>query len=129
MTQRDRVLKMLEDAGHAGVTNADFLRACLPRFSARLLELRASGYQISTDRVREGSWRYQLVGATPKPSTSRSAPEDQPSAPSDMPGIPSGKAWSETHHSVDALFDSTTPIQTRSGITGQPMPHRKENAA
>ena len=53
---------MLRGAGKSGVTTSQFLSARLPRFSARVKELREAGFEIATERVREGEWRYRLEG-------------------------------------------------------------------
>jgi len=60
MTQRERVLHMLEQAGERGVTTADFLQAYTPRFSARIKELRDAGHVIETERISSSSSRYTL---------------------------------------------------------------------
>jgi hypothetical protein len=60
MTQREQVLHMLERAGERGVTTADFLQAYMPRFSARIKELRDAGHRIDTERVGPSSSRYTL---------------------------------------------------------------------
>ena len=44
-SQADRVLAMLRDS-ELGVCGTDFLAAYIPRFSARLLELRRAGHVI-----------------------------------------------------------------------------------
>jgi hypothetical protein len=67
MTQRERVLHMLQTAGERGVTTADFLQAHIPRFSARIGELRKDGHVIETKRLREGSFLFKLDG---QPSSS-----------------------------------------------------------
>ena len=64
MTQREQVLHMLEQAGERGVTTADFLRAYMPRFSARIKELRDAGHRIDTERVGPSSSRYTLRPVT-----------------------------------------------------------------
>lgn len=45
-TQKQRVLALLEIAGTRGVRTNEFLQDQLPRFSARILELRNEGYVI-----------------------------------------------------------------------------------
>lgn len=60
-TQRSRVLSLLYAHGKLGATTADFLEARIPRFSARIEELRKQGYEIQTSRERKGSYRYTLV--------------------------------------------------------------------
>jgi|GEM_PF-2894530 len=64
MNQRDRVRTMLEQAA-AGVTTSDFLDAHLPRFSARVKELRDQGLVIERDRLSASAFRYTLT-STPK---------------------------------------------------------------
>ena len=61
MTQRERVLNMLRDAGSDGVSSNDFFRACLPRFSARIHELRNAGHTITKEPVEQGHFLYRLV--------------------------------------------------------------------
>lgn len=77
MTQREQVLRMLREAGEDGVSTAVFLAAHLPRYSARILELRREGHAIESIRVREGSWRYVLRGAESVPER-LSEPEPTP---------------------------------------------------
>ena len=64
MTQREQVLHMLKQAGERGVTTADFLQAYMPRFSARIKELRDAGHRIDTERVGPSSSRYTLRPVT-----------------------------------------------------------------
>ena len=56
---------MLEDAGERGVTTAQFLDARIPRFSARIGELRKEGHPVHTKRLREGSFLFTLVRQPP----------------------------------------------------------------
>lgn len=65
MTQRDTVLQALRDAGDQGVHSFEFLALGIPRCAARVLELRSSGYTITSTRERlngdaEGV-RYRLI--------------------------------------------------------------------
>jgi hypothetical protein len=60
MTQKSRVLSMLTIAGEAGVTTQEFLKAYIPRFSARINELRNEGYDIQTKSYRGTCKRYEL---------------------------------------------------------------------
>lgn len=48
MTQREKVLDLLERAGSEGVTNGQFADENILRYGARLKELREAGYDIST---------------------------------------------------------------------------------
>lgn len=67
LTQRERVLSMLREAGDDGVPTASFLREMIPRFSARIEELREAGHTIQSERVSSGSWRYTLVDGGQEP--------------------------------------------------------------
>jgi hypothetical protein len=60
MTQKNRVYTMLKLAGENGVTTNDFLRAYIPRFSARIQELRDEGKDIRTRTLRRGQFVYTL---------------------------------------------------------------------
>jgi hypothetical protein len=62
MTQRERVLQMLDDAGEKGVTTAEFLQEYLYEFRSRVTELRQRGYNIpKPERVSESCYRYRLI--------------------------------------------------------------------
>jgi hypothetical protein len=61
VSQRLKVLSLLRHAGDTGVTNAVFLDWRIPRFSARILELREEGYEIRTDTEDHSRVRYTLV--------------------------------------------------------------------
>jgi len=69
MTQRERVLNMLRDAGSDGVSSNDFFRACLPRFSARVHELRNAGHTITKEPVEQGHFLYRLVKVSAAPTS------------------------------------------------------------
>lgn len=69
MTQRERVLNMLRDAGSDGVSSNDFFRACLPRFSARIHELRNAGHTITKEPVEQGHFLYRLVKVSAAPTS------------------------------------------------------------
>lgn len=60
MSQHDTCLSMLKSAGSAGVTTQQFLQAYIPRFSARLLELKQEGYDIQTLPYKGSCKRYVL---------------------------------------------------------------------
>jgi hypothetical protein len=78
MSQRMRVLTMLQTADNRGVTSSEFYAAHLPRFGARLLELRERGYVIETQRESDSVWRYTLLN---EPAvSSASAPTTGPSS-------------------------------------------------
>lgn len=61
MSQKQIVLSMLERAGERGVTSNEFFAEHLPRFSARLYELRNEGHNITTSPSDNG-FVYTLVG-------------------------------------------------------------------
>jgi hypothetical protein len=61
-TRRDLALQLLRDAGGRGVTTAELIASGVgARYSARVLELRELGFGITSERVRDGQWRYTLV--------------------------------------------------------------------
>ncbi len=68
MTQRQRVLGLLERKGTKGVGTGEFLAVYLPSYPKRIWELRGEGYEISSERLRAGSWRYRLLA---KPGVER----------------------------------------------------------
>lgn len=83
-------------AGDKGVVTADFLQAHLPRFSARIMELRAQGHIIDSYRLRNGSWRYILRAEPTSPSIEQAkGPTHGPSSPSveDDPLPPPGRLF------------------------------------
>lgn len=53
---------MLQQAGPEGVTSNQFYAAFLPRFGARIHELRNKGFNIAKEPVERGHFRYILVG-------------------------------------------------------------------
>lgn len=68
MTQKQTVLRMLEEAGPEGVTSNQFYKALLPRFSARIHELRREGFDVIKEPVEQGHFCYILVshGRSPR---------------------------------------------------------------
>lgn len=48
MTQHDRILKMLEDAGESGVHSFEFYMERMPRGAAVICDLRKEGYAIES---------------------------------------------------------------------------------
>lgn len=63
-SQKDRVLALLQEAGGQGVRTNEFLAEHLPRFGARIYELRNEGWQINgtPDPRSESGVVYVLVG-------------------------------------------------------------------
>ena len=52
MSQEERILKLLRKAGNKGVANYDFPRHRILRYSARIGDLRAEGFNIYCERER-----------------------------------------------------------------------------
>ena len=69
-TQKETVLAMLDEAGPKGVTSNQFYAACLPRFGARIHELKAEGHEVVKEPVEQGHFRYILVGRSRHPQQS-----------------------------------------------------------
>lgn len=61
-TQTNRILLALNRAGKEGMTTNQFLQMYISRFSARILELRKQGYNIKSEPIRKGQYRYILEG-------------------------------------------------------------------
>ncbi len=101
MTQRQRVLAFLEFNGEHGVTTSEFLESFLPSFPKRIFEMRREGYEISSERLRAGSWRYTLLA---KPDVERRGGVSRQS-PS---GAGSGSSPSLSVEE-EAFFDRTIP--------------------
>lgn len=81
-TQRELVLAMLIGAAERGthVTSGEFLAEHLPRFGARIYELREQGWVVRMWRLGEGSYAYRLTAG----------PSGQPYQPpgSTVPPVP-----------------------------------------
>lgn len=64
-TQKEIVLKMLEEAGDRGIHSFQFMQIQLPRVAARVCELRAEGHEITSEHeLLHGSAtgvRYKLA--------------------------------------------------------------------
>lgn len=93
MTQKERILKWLRDAGDEGVTGSELYGAFMPRFSARILELRDAGHEIDSVPIGDSQFRYVLkVEATPARTIAElrvaEAPADEPSALFQVPDEP-----------------------------------------
>jgi len=69
MGQRETVLTMLEEAAGNGVSSNQFYAACLPRFSARIHELRNAGHTITKEPVEQGHFLYRLVKVSVTPTS------------------------------------------------------------
>lgn len=89
MTQRQKVLRMLQNAGPKGIRSDEFFKAYMPRAAARIQELRDEGHDIQSER--EGKYvRYVLlagVGAV----TQRGESCFHPGLSSENSGVDSGE--------------------------------------
>jgi hypothetical protein len=68
MTQNEKVLAMLRQAGRNGICSREFFACGMPRGAARIRDLRDQG--VGIESVREGKYtRYRLagVGVVPGP--------------------------------------------------------------
>lgn len=72
-SQKQRVLRRLQEAGSRGVRTNEFLAEHLPRFGARIYELRQEGYLITKtpDSKSESGAVYTLAGRSLLPRTAR----------------------------------------------------------
>ena len=101
MTQRESVEFLLRCAGARGVTTGFFLEYRIPRFSARINELRDDGWLIETRRLSDSSHRYTLISeplerpagqplAAPEEARSSAGDEADPLKLFDAPHKPLG---------------------------------------
>lgn len=102
MTQRERILSMLKQAGREGVRSDAFYAAFLPRAGARIWELRQEGYEITSEREKQfvryrlkvsaGVGRGNVSGLTPGSLASGHSPDpggDSPNRLFEEPKPPS----------------------------------------
>jgi hypothetical protein len=82
VSQRSKVLRLLQQAGDRGVTNAVFLDWRIPRFGGRIFELREEGYEILTEAEGHSRVRYVLVSEPDVERTSSNPPDPPADAPS-----------------------------------------------
>ena len=61
MSQTERVLLKLEQAGEYGVTTSEFLRDYLYEFRSRISEERKRGKCIECERLTKSNFKYRLV--------------------------------------------------------------------
>lgn len=70
MTQRETILRMLEEAGDRGVTGNTFYANFLPRFPARIHELKKQGHNIQRFPTEEPNvFLYRLVKVSAAPTS------------------------------------------------------------
>lgn len=100
-SQRETVLAMLEEAGEGGVTSNRFFESYLPRFSARIHELRKAGYRIDKEPAKQGHWRYKLIGGeSTEPSASRAG------------GLISGQLPDNTPPATELIQVAPEPVES-----------------
>ncbi|KUM38984.1 helix-turn-helix domain-containing protein [Arthrobacter sp. EpRS71] len=59
LTQTSRLLKLLKTKGSA--TNRELNRICF-RYGARIHDLRHEGYEIVSEHIKDGLWRFTYKG-------------------------------------------------------------------
>lgn len=72
--QREKILNLLRQRGRAGAFNSDLVGIAY-RYSSRLREIRQMGFEVSTQYVREGVFRYVLER---EPEVVKPLPDFQP---------------------------------------------------
>lgn len=65
MTKKQKTLELLRQAGEDGVDNRALVQAGVWRYSARIKELRDAGYNIRTERLEQGHFRFVLTEPSP----------------------------------------------------------------
>ncbi len=84
-TQKETVLRLLTDAGEGGVSSSQFFAACLPRFSARIFELKKDGHHIEKEPAEHGFFTYHLCGHSPPSGAAEPGVSEHPVSALDMP--------------------------------------------
>lgn len=59
LTQVEKILQLLKEAGDKGVTNIQ-LNEIAFRYSARLNDLRRDGYKIQATHIKDSIWKFTL---------------------------------------------------------------------
>lgn len=102
MTQKSRVLAMLE---RGPTTTAEFLNAYIPRFSARIEELRRDGYVIERTRSHASSYVYKLAGV-PSRQSSGAVPRPNVAHPSPAAGEAPRQTLFPVEHTPLGIYES-----------------------
>jgi hypothetical protein len=118
VTQQERVLHMLRTAGARGVTNAQFATAYLPRFSARIKELRERGFDITTERLGEGRFRYVLHTTERAGVSHHARSEGHPFSP--VPAVGPGPVRVPLGTKLDLGYSWTIVCETSPGFREAP---------
>ena len=117
MGQRQTVLTMLEEAAGNGVSSNQFYAACLPRFSARIHELRNAGHTITKEPVEQGHFLYRLVKVSAAPtSVDRESLDDRGA---DLGQSPSTPERQRNRQVADVAGESST---TSEATSSSPQP-------
>jgi len=61
MNQKTRIIYLLRQRGQSGMYNYEFPGQFILRAAARVEELREEGYNIKTEQVSKGKWKYILI--------------------------------------------------------------------
>lgn len=117
-TQRETVLAMLEEAGERGVTSNAFFASCLPRFSARIHELRNAGHTITKEPVEQGHFLYRLVKVSAAPtSVDRESLDDRGA---DLGQSPSTPERQRNRQVADVAGESSTSLGANRSSSPEP---------
>ena len=118
MGQRQTVLTMLEEAAGNGVSSNQFYAACLPRFSARIHELRNAGHTITKEPVEQGHFLYRLVKVSVTPtSVDRESLDDRGA---DLGQSPSTPERQRNRQVADVAGESSTSLGANRSSSPEP---------
>jgi len=129
-TQKETVLAMLEEAGPEGVTSNQFYRAMLPRFAARIFELKGEGHTVVKEPVEDGHFRYILVGQSTVTSSQQPSPDlgRVGNTSPNLGGVHAQGSGSVSTQGEDS-FGSLTPDPLFDVEPDGPVPHHEWEAA
>ncbi len=124
MTQRETILRMLEEAGDRGVTGNTFYANFLPRFPARIHELKKQGHNIQRFPTEEPNvFLYRLVKVSVTDhSTHHESLDDRDADLGQSPNTPEG----DGNGQVRCLAGGSS---TSSGATNSPSSPQAETMA
>lgn len=132
MTQKETVLAMLKQAGPEGVTSNQFYAACLPRFGARIHELKKEqGLDIRKEPVEDGHFRYILVGRSLSGTPQQKVSADLGEVGNSPPNL--GGAHAQRSGGVDTPGEDSVGLFTPEHLFDVepegPVPHHEWEAA
>jgi len=124
MTQRETILRMLEEAGDRGVTGNTFYANFLPRFPARIHELKKQGHNIQRFPTEEPNvFLYRLVKVSAAPtSVDRESLDDRGA---DLGQSPSTPERQRNRQVADVAGESSTDL----GAANSPSSPQAETMA